>query len=329
PLAAFHSVSRQRIVPTGSCEEQSTRTPLGRCGNAARTWARTKSTSARSWSSTGVSNVIQTTSALPTASARSVVGRSRPVRTSWRTSDSSPGSATGGMPAASRATASGFGSQAVTAWPAADTQAAVTEPRCHNPSTATFMALRSRTAEDCQYGPGENLQIEPQRPIFDVLEVQQYPVIEIGDAIATTHLPETGDARAYAQLPLLPVLVATELMGEGGPRPDQAHVALHDTPKLRQLVQAVLAKKPAQRSDARVSLHLEDGPGHLFEMRYPPLAFAGIRDHRRELVADDLAPLEAHAPPPIQDRKPRRGGLDRNGDQQEQRGEQHQGSCRH
>ena len=58
------------------------------------------------------------------------------------TSSGNPGSAIGGTPRDKAATTCGSGSHAMTLWPAAAAHAAVTDPRCHRPSTATFMRRR-------------------------------------------------------------------------------------------------------------------------------------------------------------------------------------------
>ena len=85
------------------------------------------------------------------------------------------------------------------------------------------------------------------------------------------------------------VAVALNLFCDDGARADEAHIALDDVPKLRQLVEAGLSEEGAELRDARVVLELE--------VCLPLLACLGIvlevllegllcvRDHSLELVA--------------------------------------------
>ena len=118
----------------------------------------------------------------------------------------------------------------------------------HDPVPApTAQAVRTRI-----------LQVEPQRPVVDVLEIHPHPVVEVADPVAAAHLPQARDARPHAQLPLVPQLVALELVRERRARADQAHVSLEHAPQLRQLVQAVLAQEAPERRHARIVPDLED-----------------------------------------------------------------------
>src|SRR5258707_4625370 len=106
-------------------------------------------------------------------------------------------------------------------------------------------------------GARQDPQIQPQRPVVDVLQVHAHPFIEIADAISPADLPQTRNAWTHAELSLVPQLVPLELVRKRGARSNEAHVALEHAPQLRQLVQAVLPEEPADARDARVVLDLE------------------------------------------------------------------------
>jgi hypothetical protein len=78
------------------------------------------------------------------------------------------------------------------------------------------------------------------------------------DLAARGHLVEAGDARRHAQALPGPVVVVFVLVGHGGPRAHQAHVAAQHVEHLRHLVQAQLAQPTAHGGDARVVDDLED-----------------------------------------------------------------------
>src|SRR3954453_7733243 len=59
--------------------------------------------------------------------------------------------------------------------------------------------------EDHPKGLPDNDQVEPQRTLFDVLDVLLDPLLEIGPAAAgALDLPESGNARPHAQPRLAP-----------------------------------------------------------------------------------------------------------------------------
>jgi hypothetical protein len=80
------------MLPTGSCDDESTMAPSPKCGNSARTAFITCATSARSSSSTGVSIAIHTISAPRAASAGSATKRYLPEALPAAISSSKPGS---------------------------------------------------------------------------------------------------------------------------------------------------------------------------------------------------------------------------------------------
>ena len=138
--AAQTRCSSAATEPTGSCAETSTTAPSFRCGNSISTCRRTASASARSSSSTGVSWQTQTTSASEHGRNVGAEGQraGRDAR-AHRVRQVPARTAAARPPRASRS-ALDRGRWPTVGIPAAAVQAAVTEPRCHRPKTASFMS---------------------------------------------------------------------------------------------------------------------------------------------------------------------------------------------
>src|SRR3981081_2038904 len=100
---------------------------------------------------------------------------------------------------------------------------------------------RSSALDNGKGSPGKNLDIEPQRPSVDVLEVHRNPVVELAHRVPATYLPQTGHPWFDRQLPLVPQLIALQFMAECRTRANETHVALQHAPELRQRVPDGLA----------------------------------------------------------------------------------------
>ncbi len=115
-------------------------------------------------------------------------------------------------------------------------------------------------------GLEQDLEVEPQRPLVDVAQIEGDPVVEVVDPGAAGDLPEPGDAGFHGQPPALPALVALDLVGDRRPRPDQRHLSLEHVDELRQLVEGPAAQPAADGGDPGVVLRLEGGPVDLVEV---------------------------------------------------------------
>ena len=89
----------------------------------------------------------------------------------------------------------------------------------------------------------------------------------------------------------LPLVVLVDLVTERRTRPDDRHVAAHDVPELRQLVQRQPAQDPADTRDPRVSA-VDRVPGA------EPL---GADDHRAQLEELEVEAVLADARLPVED----------------------------
>src|SRR5437016_11257900 len=112
-------------------------------------------------------------------------------------------------------------------------------------------------AKDVPDSQGEDAQIEPHRPVVDVVQIVLYPLAQVAAAAQIVHLRPTRDPRFHHVLlhvawNLLPEL--GDELGTLGPWTDQRHVAVEDIEKLRKLVEAVASKQRAEPSRARIRL---------------------------------------------------------------------------
>lgn len=168
-------------------------------------------------------------------------------------------------------------------------------------------------------GQQQQLQIEHQRLLFDVLQIEAQLVVGAGVVLAVD-LRVAGQAALHTQ----PVGKFRDLLRVGlhvldalGPRADERHIALEDVEDLRQLVDAQLADDPPDARDARVARAARDHAA----------VSLGVDDHAAEL--DDLkhAPvfraallLEEHGAAVLELDRRRNGEKNRRGDdQREQR----------
>ena len=111
-----------------------------------------------------------------------------------------------------------------------------------------FMNGRTRT---WSIGPEQDDQVEQQRPVVDVEQVEAAVGLE-RRVVPGLDLPQAGDAGAH-------LVAGLQLGGELGdlgrqrrPRADEAHVAAQHVEQLRQLVEAERPDKPPDPRDARV-----------------------------------------------------------------------------
>src|SRR5262249_15816464 len=82
----------------------------------------------------------------------------------------------------------------------------------------------------------EDLEVEPQRPVLDVVEVVLDALVDGGVAGRAVHLRPAGDARLHAVAEHVLRDLVLELAHEGRPlgaRADDRHVAGEDVPELR------------------------------------------------------------------------------------------------
>src|SRR5664279_6221677 len=116
---------------------------------------------------------------------------------------------------------------------------------------ASPRSVRATPAQDGQRGARDDLDVEPHRPVLDVVEVQPHEVVE-AERRAPGDLPEARDARQHAVAAAVPGLEALVVAQRQRARADEAHLAAQHVPELGQLVDREAAQDAADRRDAGV-----------------------------------------------------------------------------
>src|SRR5262249_42452904 len=122
------------------------------------------------------------------------------------------------------------------------------------------LALRPRSvridsADDCTHGPGKYHQVQPGRPVRDVVEIAVHALLHLlasGSLTAkSVYLRPPGQARFHT----MPLHVAIDYLGIAVIQPhrmrartDQGHCPAEDIEELRQFVQA---PAPQESADCR------------------------------------------------------------------------------
>ena len=106
----------------------------------------------------------------------------------------------------------------------------------------------------------QQLEVEHQRLLFDVLQIEPQLVVRVRVVFAVD-LRVAGqaalDAQAEGKLRYF-LRIRLHVLDALGPRPDQRHVALEHVQNLRQLVDAQLADDPPDARDARIARAARD-----------------------------------------------------------------------
>ena len=187
--------------------------------------------------------------------------------------------------------ASGFGSAAITVacWANADTMSY----RFPTPVSRTAIArgcpsaslslVDAFAAEHHPNGPGQDPQIERQRPVLDVPQVELDP-LGPRQRRAAVDLRPPGDPRLDGEPATLALGVLLDLDRERRARADDRHLAADHVPQVRKLVERVAAQEVAEARDPRVAL----GDGEAGAREF------GAVDHRPQLVDREQPSVETH-----------------------------------
>src|SRR5215210_6851537 len=126
------------------------------------------------------------------------------------------------------------------------------------PDTNTFMLESARATQYRGNRSEKNADIQPERPLLDVLPVEEYHILEIENFAPPAHLPESGNSRLRIEPSEMVILVLAEIRLEEGTRPDQRHVSDEHIEDLRQLVQTPASQSPPETGRPWVILDLEE-----------------------------------------------------------------------
>src|SRR6266536_2498887 len=243
---------------------------------AAVTWPSFAVFVTRRLRSTGSGNAATATAPGPDASAVQPAG-TLPTRASLkscrRLSEAASAGVVGRLPRSPRPVAV----QPLTSATAVRTD---TSGRTAGHLTTAGRRSAATTSEHLRDRPQHHLEVQPERPVLNVIVVEPGAV---GDRRVTPQATDLGESGESHRRPVAHGVVRVfggELLDEVrplGPRPDHGHVTTEDVPELGQLVQGEAAHEPADRADPLVG---RDRPVRL---RFPLVA----RAHRTELDDPD------------------------------------------
>ena len=110
-------------------------------------------------------------------------------------------------------------------------------------------------AERLPDGQGNDLQVEPERRVVDIPDVQ-LELFFPAQRVAAVYLSPAGDPRAHVVPTRLLGRVERQVFHQKGPRSDETHVPAEHVPEFRQLVQA---RRAQNLSQARQALRVWQG----------------------------------------------------------------------
>src|SRR5687768_18404627 len=115
--------------------------------------------------------------------------------------------------------------------------------RAAPPATREKWSVGAGSPNDCRQSSRHDADVQPERPLLDVLAVEVHDVLEIHHRAATADLPQARDSGLRVQPAEMMVLIGCEVRLEKRPRSDEGHVSPEDVPALRKLVEAPAAKQ--------------------------------------------------------------------------------------
>ena len=184
----------------------------------------------------------------------------------------------------------------------------------------------SDTANDDTRGAHQDNEVQHERPVFDVVQVEVRCAVH-RNARVTIDLPPAGDTWGHQVARVLPVVVRRHDLRKLGPRSDDAHIAAKSVPELWNLVEATPSQKASNSGQARVFGGFVRAAA-LTRVRWrADVAFASIGSHRSELP--DLERFSV-APNPLLPEEDRSPAIEQNcqRDQPDEGRENHQRSAR-
>src|SRR6266496_4376114 len=250
-----------------------------------------------------VSGLRKTSTSTSTSAAPRLFAAPKPTfRSDWMTSTPSRSKSIGppllttttGTSSASRQRPSASPLLYATTMAATDVTPKVSRPPVKKPLVG---------AAPCEHG-GECLRedrdVEPDRPVLEVVEVEADEVVE-GQLDAARHLPQACHAGEHEVALAMPDLELHVVAQRQRPRADERHLAAQDVQHLRQLVERIPADEPADARDPRVVLDLEQRSRGFVRALEPGLPCTGVDVHRAELEHPELALAEPDAPVAVED----------------------------
>src|SRR5262245_47403491 len=142
--------------------------------------------------------------------------------------------------------------------------------------------------EPAQERQPHDFQIEPHRPVLDVVQVVLDALLDRRVAAPAVDLRPAGDAGLHLVAQHVLRNLVLELLDKEwalGAWPDDRHVAAENIPELRQLVDVKAAEPAAEWRRTRIVVARPDRTGHILS----------VYEHCSELVNLEGFAVEAHA----------------------------------
>src|SRR5947209_1768167 len=117
--------------------------------------------------------------------------------------------------------------------------------------------VRAAPGGNGRQGLGEDRDVEPDRPVLEVVEVETYEVVE-AEVDAAGDLPKAGHSREDEVALPMPVVELDVVAQRQRARADERHLAAKHVEDLRQLVDRVPAQEAPDPRHTGVVLDLEE-----------------------------------------------------------------------
>src|SRR5579859_1758657 len=162
------------------------------------------------------------------------------------------------------------------------------------------LLVRALAGDDRGQRLGEDRDVEPDRPVLQVVEVEPHEIVE-AELDSARDLPQPGHAGKHAVALTMPVLELDVVAQRQRPRTHERHLSAEHVQNLRQLVDRVAPQDTTDTGHSRVVLDLEQRPRCLVRRFEPRLARSRIDVHRAELEHPELALAESDTAVSIED----------------------------
>jgi len=150
---------------------------------------------------------------------------------------------------------------------------------------------RAIPEQNHKYGLKKDFEIEPQRPVVDILQVHLHPFLKL-HPVAAAHLPDTCQTRLQTEASALPHLIQLHFDRQRGPGTNDTHIPFEDVDQLRDFIDAEFAENTPDFRDPRIVFHLEHRAVHLVHfLQFPPFHLRPDV-HRAELVQRESSAVE-------------------------------------
>src|SRR5580692_6624305 len=138
-------------------------------------------------------------------------------------------------------------------------------------------------------GAQDDLDVEPDAPVFDVRDIERDVAVE-GWILTALDLPQPSDTGGHIETAQVAELVFAHLAGDGRAGTDDTHFAAQNIKELGQFVKRVFAQEAADLGNARIIADFEEDAIALVHVHEVAALLLGVADHGAELgAAEDVS----------------------------------------